>query len=195
MGGSSCDDHSANCGSTVHVYYVLTISTVLRRTVQTRPAPRIPPTVEIIEKEQNWEKKTLPVGADIQNSSDESHLFTQRWRASHMGEDSQSKTQAPFVSLSQPLCSSRSSMQQSRNPTLSEEPLVLGDGPQLRTNETLIQRKDIMARIAELTLQNSAIRAHLNNIIGPGGEQGDGLREFNRQETSHASDTMAVSTN
>lgn len=195
MGGSSCDDHSANCGSTVHVYYVLTISTVLRRTVQTRPAPRIPPTVEIIEKEQNWEKKTLPVGADIQNSSDESHLFTQRWRASHMGEDSQSKTQAPFVSLSQPLCNSRSSMQQSRNPTLSEEPLVLGDGQQLRTNETLIQRKDIMARIAELTLQNSAIRAHLNNIIGPGGEQGDGLREFNRQETSHASDTMAVSTN
>lgn len=165
---------------------------VLRRTVQTRPAPRIPPTVEIIEKEQNWEKKTLPVGADIQNSSDESHLFTQRWRASHMGEDSQSKTQAPFVSLSQPLCSSQSSMQQSRNPTLSEEPLVLGDGQQLRTNETLIQRKDIMARIAELTLQNSAIRAHLNNIIGPGGEQGDGLREFNRQETSHASDTMAT---
>ncbi|KAF4020758.1 hypothetical protein G4228_012306 [Cervus hanglu yarkandensis] len=164
---------------------------VLRRTVQTRPAPRIPPTVEIIEKEQNWEKKTLPVGADIQNSSDESHLFTQRWRASHMGEDLQSKTQAPFVSPSQPLCSSRSSMQQSRNPTLSEEPLVLGDGQQLRTNETLIQRKDIMARIAELTLQNSAIRAHLSNIIGPGGEQGDGLREFNRQETSHASDTMA----
>ncbi|XP_055424167.1 spindle and centriole-associated protein 1 isoform X1 [Bubalus kerabau] len=165
---------------------------VLRRTVQTRPAPRIPPTVEIIEKEQNWEKKTLPVGADIQNSSDESHLFTQRWRASHMGEDSQSKTQAPFVSLSHPLCSSRSSMQQSRNPTLSEEPLVLGDGQQLRTNETLIQRKDIMARIAELTLQNSAIRAHLNNIIGPGGEQGDGLREFDRQETSHASDTMTT---
>lgn len=113
-----------------------------------------------------------------------------------MGEDSQSRTQAPFVSLSQPLCSSRSSMQQqSRNPTLPEEPLVLGDGQQLRTNETLIQRKDIMARIAELTLQNSAIRAHLNNIIGPGGEQGDGLREFNRQETSHDSDTMAVSTN
>uniref|UniRef100_A0A8C6E6K8 Spindle and centriole-associated protein 1 n=1 Tax=Moschus moschiferus TaxID=68415 RepID=A0A8C6E6K8_MOSMO len=165
---------------------------VLRRTVQTRPAPQIPPTVEIIEKEQNWEKKTLPVGADIQNSSDESHLFTQRWRASHMGEDLQSKTQAPFVSLSQPLCSSRSSMQQSRNPTLSEEPLVLGDGQQLRSNETLIQRKDIMARIAELTLQNSAIRAHLNNIIGPGGEQGDGLREFDRQETSHASDTMAT---
>lgn len=166
---------------------------VLRRTVQTRPAPRIPPTVEIIEKEQNWEKKTLPVGADVQNSNDESHLFTQRWRASHMGEDSQSRTQAPFVSLSQPLCSSRSSMQQqSRNPTLPEEPLVLGDGQQLRTNETLIQRKDIMARIAELTLQNSAIRAHLNNIIGPGGEQGDGLREFNRQETSHGSDTMAT---
>ncbi|XP_065732651.1 spindle and centriole-associated protein 1 [Phocoena phocoena] len=157
---------------------------VLRRTVQTRPAPRIPPTVEVIEKEQNWEKKT---GADIQNSSEESHLFTQRWRASHMGEDLQNKTQPPFVNPSQPLCNSRSSTQQSRNPTLSEEPPVLGDGQQLRTNETLIQRKDIMARIAELTLQNSAIKAHLNNIIGPGGEQGDGLREFNKQETSHAS--------
>ncbi|XP_059866630.1 spindle and centriole-associated protein 1 isoform X2 [Delphinus delphis] len=161
---------------------------VLRRTVQTRPAPRIPPTVEIIEKEQNWEKKTVPTGTDIQNSSEESHLFTQRWRASHMGEDLQNKTQAPFVNPSQPLCNSRSSTQQSRNPALSEEPPVLGDGQQRRTNETLIQRKDIMARIAELTLQNSAIKAHLNNIIGPGGEQGDGLREFNKQETSHASD-------
>ncbi|XP_060006581.1 spindle and centriole-associated protein 1 isoform X3 [Lagenorhynchus albirostris] len=163
-------------------------SLVLRRTAQTRPAPRIPPTVEIIEKEQNWEKKTVPTGTDIQNSSEESHRFTQRWRASHMGEDLQNKTQAPFVNPSQPLCNSRSSTQQSRNPALSEEPPVLGDGQQLRTNETLIQRKDIMARIAELTLQNSAIKAHLNNIIGPGGEQGDGLREFNKQETSHASD-------
>ncbi|XP_061049062.1 spindle and centriole-associated protein 1 isoform X1 [Eubalaena glacialis] len=165
---------------------------VLRRTVQTRPAPRIPPTVEIIEKEQNWDKKTVPTGTDIQNSSEESHLFTQRWRASHMGEDLQNKTQAPFVNLSQPLCNSHSSTQQSRNPTLSEEPPVLGDGQQLRTNETLIQRKDIMARIAELTLQNSAIKAHLNNIIGPGGEQGDGLWEFNKQETSHASNMTST---
>ncbi|XP_059777107.1 spindle and centriole-associated protein 1 isoform X2 [Balaenoptera ricei] len=167
-------------------------SPVLRRTVQTRPAPRIPPTVEIIEKEQNWEKKTVPTGTDIQNSSEESHLFTQRWRASHMGEDLQNKTQAPFVNLSQPLCNSRSSTQQSRNPALSEEPPVLGDGQQLRTNETLIQRKDIMARIAELTLQNSAIKAHLNNIIGPGGEQGDGLGEFNKRERSHASDMTST---
>ncbi|XP_049566266.1 spindle and centriole-associated protein 1 isoform X2 [Orcinus orca] len=167
-------------------------SLVLRRTAQTRPAPRIPPTVEIIEKEQNWEKKTVPTGTDIQNSSEESHRFTQRWRASHMGEDLQNKTQAPFVNPSQPLCNSRSSTQQSRNPALSEEPPVLGDGQQLRTNETLIQRKDIMARIAELTLQNSAIKAHLNNIIGPGGEQGDGLREFNKQETSHASDMTST---
>ncbi|XP_066890728.1 spindle and centriole-associated protein 1 isoform X4 [Kogia breviceps] len=165
---------------------------VLRRTVQTRPAPRIPPTVEIIEKEQNWEKKTVPTGTDIQNSSEESHLFTQRWRASHVGEDLQNKTQAPFVNLSQPLCNSCSSTQKSRHPALSEEPPVLGDGQQLRTNETLIQRKDITARIAELTLQNSAIKAHLNNIIGPGGEQGDGLREFNRQETSHASDMTST---
>lgn len=111
-----------------------------------------------------------------------------------MGEDLQNKTQPPFVNPSQPLCNSRSSAQQSRNPALSEEPPVLGDGQQLRTNETLIQRKDIMARIAELTLQNSAIKAHLNNIIGPGGEQGDGLREFNKQETSHASNMTSVST-
>ncbi|XP_039698957.1 spindle and centriole-associated protein 1 isoform X9 [Pteropus medius] len=164
---------------------------VLRRTVQTRPAPRIPPTVEIIEKEQNWEEKTLPISIDIQNSSEESHLFTQRWRVSHMGEDLENKTQAPVVGLSQPLCNSHSDTQQTRNPTFSEGPSVLGDGQQLRTNEALIQRKDIMARIAELTLQNSAIKAHLNNIIGPGGEQGDGLRELNKQETSHTSDMTA----
>lgn len=165
---------------------------VLRRTVQTRPAPRIPPTVAIIEKEQNWENKTLPTGTDIQNSSEESHLFTQRWRASHMGEDLENKTQTLFVNLSQPVCGSHSGTQQLRNSAFSEEPPVLGDGQQLRTNETLIQRKDIMARIAELTLQNSTIKAHLNNIIRPGGEQGDGLREFNKQETSHASDMSAT---
>ncbi|XP_058151822.1 spindle and centriole-associated protein 1 isoform X2 [Dasypus novemcinctus] len=157
---------------------------VLRRTVQTRPAPRIPPTVEIIEKEQNWEKKTLPTDTDIQNSNEESRLFTQRWRVSHMGEDLETNNQGTFVNLSQPLCNSLSNTQQSRNPVFSEEPPVLGDGQQLRTNEGLIQRKDIMARIAELTLQNSAIKAHLNDIIGSGGEQGDGPRELNKQEST-----------
>ncbi|XP_077740649.1 spindle and centriole-associated protein 1 isoform X3 [Canis aureus] len=160
---------------------------VLRRTVQTRPAPRIPPTVEIIEKEQNWEKNTLPTGTDNQNSNEENHLFTQRWRMSHMGEDVENKAQAPFVNLSQPFCGSHSNTQQARVPEFSEEPPVLGDGQQLKTNEALIQRKDILTRIAELTLQNSAIKAHLNNIIEPGGEQGDGLRELNKQETSHVS--------
>ncbi|XP_007945627.1 spindle and centriole-associated protein 1 [Orycteropus afer afer] len=163
---------------------------VLRRTVETRPAPRIPPTVEIIEKEQNWQKKPLPPGADIQNSNEENRLFTQRWRVSHMGEDMENKNQAPFVNPSQPLCSSYPNTQQSRNPMFSEEPPVLGDGQQLRTNEVLKQRKDIMARIAELTLQNSSIKAHLNNIIGPGGEQGDGPRELNKQE--NASDMTAT---
>ena len=110
-----------------------------------------------------------------------------------MGEDLENKTQTLFVNLSQPVFGSHSGTQQLRNSAFSEEPPVLGDGQQLRTNETLIQRKDIMARIAELTLQNSTIKAHLNNIIRPGGEQGDGLREFNKQETSHASDMSAVS--
>ncbi|XP_075819461.1 spindle and centriole-associated protein 1 isoform X1 [Microtus pennsylvanicus] len=154
---------------------------VLRRTVQTRPAPRIPPTVEVIEKEQNWEKKTLPVDPDIQNSSEENRLFTQRWRVSHMGEDLENKTPTPFVSLSQPPCSSLPTTQQSRNPVFSEEPPVLGDGQQLRTSGALAQRKDIMARIAELTLQNSDIKAHLNNVTGPVGEQGDGLWEPSKQ--------------
>ncbi|XP_036099387.1 spindle and centriole-associated protein 1 isoform X1 [Molossus molossus] len=164
---------------------------VLRRTVETRPAPRIPPTVERIEKEQNWEKQTLLTSTDMQNSSEESHLFTQRWRVSHMGEDLEDKTQAPFVNLSQPLCSPLSNTQQPRNPTFSEEPPVLGDGQQRRANEASVQRKDILARIAELTLQNSAIKAHLNNIIWSGGEQGDGLRESNKQEASHTSNVTA----
>lgn len=165
---------------------------VLRRTVQTRPAPRIPPTVEVIEKEQTWEKKNLPIDPDIQNSNEESRLFTQRWRVSHMGEDSENKSQPQFVSLSQPPCSSLPSTQQSRNPVFSEEPTVLGDGQQLRTADALMHRKDIMARIAELTLQNSAMKAHLNNITSSGGEHGDGLREASRQGS--ASEVPAVST-
>ncbi|XP_051005934.1 spindle and centriole-associated protein 1 [Acomys russatus] len=161
---------------------------VLRRTVQTRPAPRIPPTVEVIEKEHSWEKKSLPVDPD-RNSSEENRLFTQRWRVSHMGEDLENKVQPPFVSLSQPPCNPLPTTQQSRSPAFSEEPPVLGDGQQLRANEALVQRKDLMARIAELTLQNSAIKAHLNNITGSGGEQGDGLREPSKQGS--ASDMSA----
>ncbi|KAM5281906.1 spindle and centriole-associated protein 1 [Ctenodactylus gundi] len=155
---------------------------VLRRTVQTRPAPRIPSTVEVIEKEQNWEKKTLPIDTDTQNSNEESRLFTQRWRVSHMGEDSETKIQTHFVNFSEPLCNSHPSVQQLRNPAFSEEFPVPGDGQQLKTNETLIQRKDIMARIAELTLQNSTIKTHLDNINDSGGEQGEGLQEMNKQE-------------
>ncbi|KAG8509539.1 Spindle and centriole-associated protein 1, partial [Galemys pyrenaicus] len=162
-------------------------ATVLRRTVQTRPAPRIPPTVEIIEKEQNWEKKTLPTATDIQSLNEESRLFTQRWRVSHMGEDLENRIQAPFVTLPQPLCNSHS-----RNPAFSEEPPILGDGQQFRTNEAVTQRKDIMARIAELTLQNSAIKAHLSNVVAPGGDQGDGFRELNKQETSHGNSMTAT---
>ncbi|EHA97736.1 Coiled-coil domain-containing protein 52 [Heterocephalus glaber] len=163
---------------------------VLRRTVQTCPAPRILPTVEIIEKEQNWEKKTLPTDTDIQNSSEENGLFTQRWTVSHMGEDAENKTQAPFINLSQPLCNSHPNVQQSRNPAFSEELPVLGDGQQLRTSEASVQGKDIMARIAELTLQNLVIKAHLSNINGSGGEQGDGLQELSKQE--RASDMTAT---
>ncbi|XP_013370568.1 PREDICTED: spindle and centriole-associated protein 1 isoform X2 [Chinchilla lanigera] len=155
---------------------------VLRRTVQTRPAPPVLPTVEIMEKEQNWEKKTIPVDTDIHNSSEENRLFTQRWRVSHMGEDPDNKTQTPFVNLSQPLCNSLPNVQQLRNPAFSEELLPLGDGQQLRTAEASIQRKDIMARIAELTLQNSA-KTHLSNTNGSGAELGDGL---NKQESANA---------
>lgn len=38
-----------------------------------------------------------------------------------------------------------------------------------------------MAQIAELTLQNLAIKTHLNHIL-PGGEQGDGLQGFNKRQ-------------
>lgn len=111
-----------------------------------------------------------------------------------MGEDLENKTQTPFVDLAQPPCSSQPSVQQMRNPALSEDLLVLGDGQQLRTSESSVQRKDIMARIAELTLQNSAIKARLSKTDVSGGEQGDGLniQELNKQEG--ANDTTAVST-
>lgn len=72
-----------------------------------------------------------------------------------MGEDSAEQNPGSFVSLSQPLCSSRSHAAAPRKPhTPRRTPGAVGDGQQLRTNETLIQRKDIMALIAELTLQN-----------------------------------------
>lgn len=98
-----------------------------------------------------------------------------------MEEDMENKTRVPVFSLFQTLRSSHSNIQQDRTPNFSEEPLVLGDGPQLRTNEAGM-RKDFMAQIVESTLQNLAIKTHLSNNIGPEGEQGDGLQEFNKRQ-------------
>ncbi|XP_074070629.1 spindle and centriole-associated protein 1 isoform X2 [Macrotis lagotis] len=148
---------------------------VLRRTVQTRPAPHILPSVEITEKEQNWEKRNSPNAVEIPNSNEENRLFTQRWRVSHMDEEVENKAQSLFASVPQAQCPPH--FQHSENHTFPEKPPVHGDGEQLRTNEPFLQNKDLMARIAELTLQNSAIKAHLNNFKGPSGEQGDGPQD------------------
>ncbi|KAF3825766.1 hypothetical protein GH733_006593 [Mirounga leonina] len=97
-----------------------------------------------------------------------------------MGEDLENKAQSPFVNFSKPLCISHSNTQQARIPNFSEEPL-------LRTKEALIQRKDIQAQMAELTMQNSS--RHIGKIIlGQKNSNGDGLQELNKQATSYASD-------
>ncbi|XP_044526028.1 spindle and centriole-associated protein 1 [Gracilinanus agilis] len=154
----------------------LPLQEALRRTVQTRPAPRFLPSVEITEKEQNWEKKNSPNPVEIPNSNEENRLFTQRWRVSHMDEDLENKTQPLFASVPPTQCPPPH-FQHLGNHTFPEEPPVLGDGQQLKTDQPFLQSKDLMARIAELTLQNTAIKAHLNSFIGPSGEQGDGPQD------------------
>lgn len=149
--------------------------------------------MEMIEKEQNWEKKTLPNGADNQNSNKESYVFILSGGWSLPWEEIW--RMKPSVLMLTPWSLSVVLIQTLSRPRTSsflEEPPVLGDGQQLRTNEASIQRNDIMARIAVSTMRNSPIKAHRKNNTGPGEEQWDGLQEWNKQEVSHASDMKAT---
>uniref|UniRef100_A0A8C8RXM5 Spindle and centriole-associated protein 1 n=1 Tax=Pelusios castaneus TaxID=367368 RepID=A0A8C8RXM5_9SAUR len=131
----------------------------LKKTVQMCQASRISPSMETTERESQWGKSSpSPVGT--QSTNEENRLLTQRWRIPSMHRDLESS----LISDGQPGRSALSPMvtvdsREEQKPSAPEE--------QSRSN-------DLLRQIAELTLQNSVIKAQLSKFRDCSQEAGDG---------------------
>ncbi|EMP33632.1 Spindle and centriole-associated protein 1 [Chelonia mydas] len=137
----------------------------LKKTVQTYPASHISPSMETTEREPNWQKSS-PSSAGTQNTNEENRLLTQRWRIPPIHKDLES--------------SLLSDGQQGRS-TLSpmDRWAIAGSGEEQKPSapEEHTQSNDLLGQIAELTLQNSVIKAQLSKFRDRSQEAGDGLHQ------------------
>ncbi|XP_073166159.1 spindle and centriole-associated protein 1 isoform X9 [Lepidochelys kempii] len=140
-------------------------SQALKKTVQTYPASHISPSMETTEREPNWQKRS-PSSAGTQNTNEENRLLTQRWRIPPIHKDLES--------------SLLSDGQQGRS-TLSpmDRWAIAGSGEEQKPSapEEHTQSNDLLGQIAELTLQNSVIKAQLSKFRDRSQEAGDGLHQ------------------
>nr|XP_048675370.1 spindle and centriole-associated protein 1 isoform X5 [Caretta caretta] len=140
-------------------------SQALKKTVQTYPASHISPSMETTEREPNWQKSS-PSSAGTQNTNEENRLLTQRWRIPPIHKDLES--------------SLLSDGQQGRS-TLSpmDRWAIAGSGEEQKPSapEEHTQSNDLLGQIAELTLQNSVIKAQLSKFRDRSQEAGDGLHQ------------------
>ncbi|XP_048675370.2 spindle and centriole-associated protein 1 isoform X5 [Caretta caretta] len=140
-------------------------SQALKKTVQTYPASHISPSMETTEREPNWQKSS-PSSAGTQNTNEENRLLTQRWRIPPIHTDLES--------------SLLSDGQQGRS-TLSpmDRWAIAGSGEEQKPSapEEHTQSNDLLGQIAELTLQNSVIKAQLSKFRDRSQEAGDGLHQ------------------
>ncbi|XP_077679149.1 spindle and centriole-associated protein 1 isoform X4 [Eretmochelys imbricata] len=140
-------------------------SQALKKTVQTYPASHISPSMETTEREPNWQKSS-PSSAGTQNTNEENRLLTQRWQIPPIHKDLES--------------SLLSDGQQGRS-TLSpmDRWAIAGSGEEQKPSapEEHTQSNDLLGQIAELTLQNSVIKAQLSKFRDRSQEAGDGLHQ------------------
>ncbi|XP_038227752.1 spindle and centriole-associated protein 1 isoform X2 [Dermochelys coriacea] len=137
----------------------------LKKTVQTYPASQISPSMETTESEPNWQKSS-PSSAGTRNTNEENRLLTQRWRIPPIHKDLES--------------SLLSDGQQGRS-TLSpmDRWAVAGSGEEQKPSapEEHTQSNELLGQIAELTLQNSVIKAQLSKFRDRSQEAGDGQHQ------------------
>ncbi|XP_030059767.1 spindle and centriole-associated protein 1 isoform X2 [Microcaecilia unicolor] len=137
-------------------------SEALQRAIPSHPTSQ---EFYLLEKKQEeyQNTKNSPVSLNTRNSSEERQLFNHNWKTAFLEEDLENLSQASsFLSLP------RSGLQQSKNATCSGGPKTLGDNAgkgdgqsSYAANENVLS-EDLVARIAQLTKQNVAIRAQLN---------------------------------
>nr|XP_005292773.1 spindle and centriole-associated protein 1 isoform X4 [Chrysemys picta bellii] len=140
-------------------------SQALKKTVQTYPASRISPSMETTVREPNWQKSSSS-SVGTQNTNEENRLLAQRWQIPPTHKDLES--------------SLLSDGQQGRS-TLSpvDRWAIAGSEDEQKPSapEEHTQSNDLLGQIAELTLQNSVIKAQLSKFRDRSQEGGDGLHQ------------------
>ncbi|XP_034644096.1 spindle and centriole-associated protein 1 isoform X3 [Trachemys scripta elegans] len=140
-------------------------SQALKKTVQTYPASHISPSMETTVREPNWQKSSSS-SVGTQNTNEENRLLAQRWRIPPTHKDLES--------------SLLSDGQQGRS-TLSpvDRWAIAGSEDEQKPSapEEHTQSNDLLGQIAELTLQNSVIKAQLSKFRDRSQEGGDGLHQ------------------
>ncbi|TFK04140.1 Spindle and centriole-associated protein 1 [Platysternon megacephalum] len=141
------------------------LQNALKKTVQTYPASHISPSMETTVREPNWQKSSSS-SVGTQNTNEENRLLTQRWRIPPTHKDLES--------------SLLSDGQQGRS-TLSpvDRWAIAGSEDEQKPSapEERTQSNDLLGQIAELTLQNSVIKAQLSKFRDRSQEAGDGLHQ------------------
>uniref|UniRef100_K7GCS3 Spindle and centriole-associated protein 1 n=1 Tax=Pelodiscus sinensis TaxID=13735 RepID=K7GCS3_PELSI len=137
----------------------------LKKTVQTHPASHISPSMEASERESNWQKSS-PSSEETQSTNEENRLLTQRWQIPSTHKDLES--------------SLLSESQQGRSALCPVDRLAAaGSGEEQKPSalKEHAQSKDLLGPLAELTLQNSVIKAQLKKFRDRSQEAGDGLHQ------------------
>nr|XP_005292769.1 spindle and centriole-associated protein 1 isoform X1 [Chrysemys picta bellii] len=141
------------------------LQNALKKTVQTYPASRISPSMETTVREPNWQKSSSS-SVGTQNTNEENRLLAQRWQIPPTHKDLES--------------SLLSDGQQGRS-TLSpvDRWAIAGSEDEQKPSapEEHTQSNDLLGQIAELTLQNSVIKAQLSKFRDRSQEGGDGLHQ------------------
>ncbi|XP_039375978.1 spindle and centriole-associated protein 1 isoform X2 [Mauremys reevesii] len=156
------------------------LQNALKKTVQTYPASHISPSMETTVREPNWQKSSSS-SVGTQNANEENRLLTQRWRIPPSHKDLES--------------SLLSDEQQGRS-TLSpvDRWAMVGSEDEQKPSapEEHSQSNDLLGQIAELTLQNSVIKAQLSKFRDRSQEAGDGLHQPVTKQNMNTSSGSAM---
>ncbi|XP_038610595.1 spindle and centriole-associated protein 1 isoform X2 [Tachyglossus aculeatus] len=148
----------------------------LRGNAPARPTLWNPPKAESAGPTQ--EERMPPSKIETQHLSEGSPVIPTQSRQASFGEEGPERSpRSPSVSPSQSHRGPHFRPQPPEEPVLTGSTLASGVGPLLQGVEDVLQSRDLVDRIAELTLQNSALKAQLGQWRGPCGEPQNSARE------------------
>ncbi|XP_074839680.1 spindle and centriole-associated protein 1 isoform X1 [Carettochelys insculpta] len=155
-------------------------SKALKTAAQTCPASHISPSMQASEGAPNWQKSSPSSGGN-RSANEENRLLTQRWRVPPAHKDLES--------------SLLSDGQQGRSTLSPLDRWAFADsGVEQKPSapEEHIQSKDLLGAIAELTMQNSIMKAQLSKFRDCSQKAADGLHQEMPKQNTNTSLGLAV---